>query len=79
VKALASLALPACAFSRRERLGGAGILVVLNVAALVVVVRATGLPQNVGEAAFLCPTLVAIWLQGRLLANCERDGRSLRS
>lgn len=70
---LALLALFVCAFFRRSRLAATGILVVLNLAALVVVLRATGLPGAPGDAAFLGPTLVAFWLQGRLLLADTRD------
>ncbi|KAA0250130.1 MAG: hypothetical protein EDX89_23220 [Acidobacteria bacterium] len=31
------------------------------------VVRATGLPGGPGEAAFLAPALVSLWLHGRIL------------
>jgi len=68
---LAFQALVACAFFRRGRLAGAGTLVVLNAAALVVVLRATGLPREAGEAVFLCPTFVAFWLHARLLLRRE--------
>lgn len=65
--ALALVALVACAFFRRGRLAGAGMLVALNVAALVVVLRATGLPREGGEALLFLPTVVAIGLHGTLL------------
>lgn len=69
---LALLALFVCAFFRRSQLVGAGLLVALNLAALVVVLRAAGLPHGLGEAVFLGPTLVACWLHGRLLLARER-------
>jgi hypothetical protein len=69
---LALLAFFVCAFFRRSRLVGAGLLVALNLGALVVVLREAGLPHGLGEAAFLGPTLVAFWLHGRLLQARER-------
>jgi len=66
---LALLVLLAAAFHGTTRLAGAALLALLNVAALVVVLRATGLPGTLGDAAFLGPTLVALGLQGRLFLD----------
>lgn len=65
--ALLVLVLVACAIFPRARLVCAGILVALNGAALVVVLRATGLPREAGEAVFFLPTVVAVGLHGHLL------------
>lgn len=77
VLALALLVLLAAAVHRTSRLAGAAVLALLNVAALVVVLRATGLPGAVGEAVFLGPTVAALWLHGRLLLEAAR-GRTGR-
>lgn len=66
---LALLVLLAAAFHGTTRLAGAALLALLNLAALVVVLRATGLPGSIGDAAFLGPTVVALGLQGRLLLD----------
>jgi hypothetical protein len=70
--ALGLLVLLVAAVHRLSRLAGAAVLALLNVAALVVVLRATGLPGAIGEAVFLGPTVVALWLQGRLLLEAAR-------
>ncbi|MFN7989601.1 MAG: hypothetical protein U0529_19155 [Thermoanaerobaculia bacterium] len=68
---LAVVALLVCAVFRWTRIAAAALLVVLNLAALVVVLRATGLPGGIGEAAFLGPTFVSLWLHGRILADAR--------
>jgi hypothetical protein len=62
-----SLALFVFAFFRRPRLVGSALFIAVNVAALVFVLRSAGLPRSPGEAVFLGPTLVSLWLHGRLL------------
>lgn len=71
---LALAALLLCAFFRWTRIAAGALLVVLNLAALVVVLRATGPPGGIEEAAFLGPTFVALWLHGRILADACRAG-----
>jgi len=72
---LAVALLAACAFFRRARLGGAAALALLDVAALVVVLRATGLPRDAAETVWLAPTLAALGLfAGLLLTGKERRG-----
>lgn len=71
---LALVALVLCAFFRWTRVAAAALLVVLNLAALVVVLRATGPPGGIEEAAFLGPTFVSLWLHGRILADARRAG-----
>jgi hypothetical protein len=65
---LGLVALLVCAFFRKARIAAAALLVVLNLAALAVVLRATGLPGGIGDAAFLGPSFVSLWLHGRILA-----------
>ena len=68
---LGAVGLLTCAFFRAARIAASGLLVALSLAALVVVLRATGPPHGIGEAAFLAPTFVSLWLHGRILAGAR--------
>ncbi len=70
----AALALFVFAFFRRPRLVGSAFFLAVNVAALVFVLRSSGLPRSLGEAVFLGPTFVSLWLHGRLLVSRRGPG-----
>lgn len=69
----AVVALASWGFSQRWRVIGSGVLIVLNVAAIVVVLRVTGPPHTIGAMAMLGPTAISCWIHGRLLLRWKRD------
>ena len=62
---LAVLALAACAFRPRARPIGSALVIGLNLAAVIVVLHATGWPRTVSQAAMLGPSVVSCWLMAR--------------
>ena len=49
------------------RLVGAGVILLMNLASLVIIVRSPGMPKSFAEALFFLPALVSIALAGLLL------------
>ena len=64
---LVFLLLLVAAFFRLGQMSGAGVIVLGNVAALIVILRSEAAPKNVSETILLIPALVSIALTAHVL------------
>ena len=67
IAVLVFLLLVVAAFFRLGQIGGAGVIVLGNVAALIVILRSEAAPKNVSEMIVLIPALISIALTGYVL------------
>ena len=61
------LILVVAAFFRLGQIGGAGVILLGNVATLIVILRSEAAPKDVSEAIFLIPALVSMALMAQVL------------
>lgn len=67
IAVLVFLLLVVAAFFRQGQVAGAGVILLGNVAALIVILRSEAAPKTASEAIFLVPTLVSMALTGYVL------------